>query len=147
MNRFILYLVIAIFSLTANAGQPRSAAARAEFVRLNPCPATGQREGSCPGYVVDHIQPLCDGGADDKSNMQWQPVEKAKEKDGWERMRCSVTSMVAHYVPHKSDSTDCGKTTCGQMASCAEAQFYLSHCRAHGLDRDGDGVACESLCK
>src|SRR3989344_92064 len=39
-----------------------------------------------------------------------------------------------------------GKTTCGQMSSCAEAQFYLSSCGVSSLDRDGDGVPCETLC-
>jgi len=34
--------------------------------------------------MVDHIQPLKRGGADDPSNMQWQTVEDAKAKDRWE---------------------------------------------------------------
>ncbi|MFO1419501.1 MAG: endonuclease [Candidatus Competibacteraceae bacterium] len=41
----------------------------------------------------------------------------------------------------------CGlKTTCGQMSSCDEAKFHLTHCGLKGLDRDGDGVPCASLC-
>ncbi|OGH50117.1 MAG: hypothetical protein A3H17_01970 [Candidatus Levybacteria bacterium RIFCSPLOWO2_12_FULL_37_14] len=39
-----------------------------------------------------------------------------------------------------------GKTTCGQMVSCAEAQFYLNSCGVSRLDGDKDGVPCESLC-
>jgi len=39
-----------------------------------------------------------------------------------------------------------GKTTCGQMASCAEAQFYLNSCGVSRLDGDKDGIPCESLC-
>jgi len=42
--------------------------------------------------------------------------------------------------------TCAGKTTCGQMASCAEAQFYLNTCGVSRLDGDKDGVPCESLC-
>ena len=68
---------------------PRSAAARAEFKRLQPCPATGQRRGACPGYVIDHIRPLCAGGPDTPANMQWQTVEDAKAKDRDERRECS----------------------------------------------------------
>ena len=34
-----------------------------------------------PGYVVDHIIPLSEGGRDDPSNMQWQTKEEAKAKD------------------------------------------------------------------
>jgi hypothetical protein len=41
----------------------------------------------------------------------------------------------------------CGyKTTCRQMDSCAEAQHYLNQCGVSRLDRDGDGVPCESIC-
>lgn len=44
-------------------------------------------------------------------------------------------------------ATQCGgKRKCGQMASCEEARFYLSSCGVRSLDRDGDGVPCESLC-
>lgn len=37
-----------------------------------------------PGYVVDHIVPLKKGGCDCPSNMQWQTIQAAKEKDQWE---------------------------------------------------------------
>lgn len=41
----------------------------------------------------------------------------------------------------------CGtKRTCGQMNSCAEARFFLNQCGVRKLDRDGDGIPCESLC-
>jgi hypothetical protein len=40
-----------------------------------------------------------------------------------------------------------GKTKCGDMVSCEEAQFYLHECGLSKLDRDGDGVPCEALCK
>ncbi|MGE5041783.1 MAG: thermonuclease family protein [Candidatus Levyibacteriota bacterium] len=39
-----------------------------------------------------------------------------------------------------------GKTTCGQMTSCSEAQFYLNSCGVSRLDGDKDGTPCESLC-
>ena len=45
-----------------------------------------------------------------------------------------------------SGFTCAGKTTCGQMSSCAEAQFYLNSCGVSRLDGDKDGVPCESLC-
>lgn len=59
------------------------------FKRLHPCPATGKPVGSCPGYVVDHIVPLCAGGPDHLDNMQWQTHEAAKIKDRQERRLCS----------------------------------------------------------
>jgi hypothetical protein len=59
----------------------RSAAAKREFQRENPCPATGLERGACPGYVADHIIALKRGGPDEPSNMQWQMVGQAKAKD------------------------------------------------------------------
>jgi len=59
----------------------RSPQARRDFQKSHPCPSTGRTSGACPGYVVDHIRPLKRGGADAPSNMQWQTVQAAKEKD------------------------------------------------------------------
>ena len=39
------------------------------------------------------------------------------------------------------------RKTCGQMASCSEARFHLEQCGNGRLDRDNDGVPCESLCR
>jgi hypothetical protein len=39
-----------------------------------------------------------------------------------------------------------GKSVCGQMDSCEEANFYLNQCGMGRLDRDNDGVPCESIC-
>ena len=42
----------------------------------------------------------------------------------------------------------CGnKRYCKQMATCDEAKHYLNDCGVSKLDKDGDGVPCESLCK
>jgi hypothetical protein len=71
--------------ITSNGRAKRSPAAKASFMRSHPCPSTGKRSGGCPGYVVDHVRPLAKGGADNPSNMQWQTVQAAKEKDKWER--------------------------------------------------------------
>ncbi len=59
----------------------RSAKAKDAFKRLHPCPATGKSYGACKGYVIDHIQALKHGGADDPANLQWQTTEDAKAKD------------------------------------------------------------------
>lgn len=55
---------------------------------MHPCPATGRSKGSCPGYIIDHVQALACGGADHPSNMQWQTKADAKAKDKWERKGC-----------------------------------------------------------
>lgn len=56
----------------------RSMAAKRKFMKLS-----GYPHGR-PGYVVDHIIPLKDGGCDCPSNMQWQTKAAAKAKDKWE---------------------------------------------------------------
>lgn len=87
----LLFVALALaFSLAisqANATN-RSAAARYQFKKLNPCPANGERLGRCPGYVIDHIVPLCADGPDLPENMQWQTAEEAKLKDVLERKIC-----------------------------------------------------------
>ena len=67
---------------------PRSSAARLAFTRHNACPATGLFTRSCSGYVVDHVKPLCAGGADAPSNLQWQEYKASLLKDVQERKLC-----------------------------------------------------------
>lgn len=59
----------------------RSAEVKDAFKRANPCPSTGKSSGACPGYVIDHVNPLKRGGPDTPSNMQWQTIEESKAKD------------------------------------------------------------------
>lgn len=59
----------------------RTSSARTAFQKAHPCPSTGKKSGSCPGYVIDHKVPLKRGGADQPSNMQWQTRSAAKAKD------------------------------------------------------------------
>lgn len=83
--------LIALFILAISqswASQERSQKQRAAFVREHPCPATGHTYGRCPGHVVDHVIPLCAGGPDRPSNMQWQNIEEGKLKDKDERAQC-----------------------------------------------------------
>jgi endonuclease YncB( thermonuclease family) len=41
----------------------------------------------------------------------------------------------------------CGvKSKCAEMASCEEAKFNFQTCGLYKLDRDKDGIPCESLC-
>lgn len=47
----------------------------------------------------------------------------------------------------KKTKFQCGKKRyCKQMTSCKEAIFYLKQCGLKKLDRDKDGVPCESIC-
>lgn len=49
--------------------------------------------------------------------------------------------------PTNSGFTCGGKTVCREMSSCAEARFYLEQCGLTRLDRDRDGIPCESICR
>ncbi len=40
-----------------------------------------------------------------------------------------------------------GKKYCKEMRSCKEAMFYLKQCEVFRLDRDKDGIPCETICK
>ena len=60
------------------------------FRAIHPCPSTGQPRGACPGWNVDHVIPLANGGCDAVGNLQWLPVELKRCagelcKDRWER--------------------------------------------------------------
>ena len=68
----------------------RSSTVLTHFKRIHPCPSTGLRTGSCPGWSMDHIIPMAVGGCDTVWNLQWLPNEiksAAGEfpKDRWER--------------------------------------------------------------
>jgi hypothetical protein len=79
-----LLLLALLLAFPADATE-RSTAAKRAFVKAHACPATGQHKLPCRGFVIDHIKALDCGGRDAPSNMQWQTVADAKEKDRWER--------------------------------------------------------------
>lgn len=70
------------------AATDRSRPERAAFHREHPCPATGKRSGTCPGYQVDHVLPLKCGGLDKPENMQWLTVDAHKAKTALEADWC-----------------------------------------------------------
>lgn len=78
MRTACLMLAVALAGIAL--AEPRSAAAKREFRRDHPCPATARTTGACPGWQVDHIQALKCGGPDAAHNMQWLTVEAHKEK-------------------------------------------------------------------
>lgn len=57
------------------------------------------------------------------------------------------SSRQALASPASGHATCGTKRFCKEMTSCEEARFFLKTCGIQTLDRDGDGVACESLCK
>lgn len=99
MKKVLLVLVVGVLGGCAATGgtnyagyshqkHHRSESAKNDFKRSSPCPSNGNNHGPCPGYVIDHVNPLACGGADASSNMQWQTVADGKAKDKWERVGC-----------------------------------------------------------
>lgn len=95
-----LSFTLAALLLVSWQSDARSVAERKEFQRSTPCPSTGKTTGKCPGYVVDHIIPLCAGGADDPANMQWQELAASKAKDKQEWRQCRELKR-AHHGDHQ----------------------------------------------
>lgn len=83
-NVLIALILTTLLAPLAEAKTHRSPAVVRQFKREHLCPSTGKPSGSCPGYIVDHVKPLCKGGPDATSNMQWQTVADARAKDKWE---------------------------------------------------------------
>ncbi len=57
------------------------------------------------------------------------------------------SASVPPAAATQNDGSCGSKRYCKQMSTCEEARFYLTQCGVGSLDRDGDGVPCESLCK
>ena len=69
----------------------RSSSVLSAFQRAHPCPSTGLKSGSCPGWAKDHVVPLACGGCDAVYNLQWLPNAMKSAagvipKDRWERV-------------------------------------------------------------
>ena len=99
MDRAASLAAILILSLSlgtlSTAKIHRSSAAKNAFKRMQPCPATGQPRDACPGWIIDHIVPLCAGGADAPANMQWQTAANAHLKDLGEWRECAAMRKSA----------------------------------------------------
>jgi len=71
---------------------------------------------------------------------------RASHADGVPAVRQPLGILSRKLVAQSSYSCE-PRRTCKQISSCDEAQWYLQNCSWGGkLDRDGDGVACETLC-
>lgn len=77
----LLCLILALLATApAEARTERDRAQVRAFRAENPCPATGRTRGPCAGWEIDHAVPLCAGGADHPSNLQWLRKEDHRFK-------------------------------------------------------------------
>lgn len=78
----------------------------------------------------------------------WEWRQEQRGQSGGSSAEAGAGRSQATRRQSGADNSQCGgKSTCGQMSSCAEAKFYLNQCGVLRLDRDGDGIPCESLCR
>jgi hypothetical protein len=92
----VFCLAVPVSAWSACTKVKRSAAVLRHFQQMHPCPSTGLTSGACPGYVKDHIVPLCLLGkkGDTVNNLQWQSLEESHVKDRIERQQCRVVGCA-----------------------------------------------------
>jgi hypothetical protein len=96
----LLCLVVAITAATA----PISAEAQIKrdrsqvraFRAENPCPSTSRTRGACAGWEIDHVVPLCAGGADHPTNLQWLRKEDHRFKTLVDVRECRKRAAQSH---------------------------------------------------
>ena len=61
---------------------------------------------------------------------------------------CSTKYNASHtnFYKFNEDVDTCIKKSCKQMLNCEEAYFQYQQCGNTSLDRDKDGIPCESIC-
>ena len=79
--------ILLCLAISSSAAE-RSRTLRAEFMKANPCPATGATSGPCPGWQVDHREALVCGGRDELGNLQWLAVAEHRAKTRVEVKLC-----------------------------------------------------------
>jgi endonuclease YncB( thermonuclease family) len=79
---------------------------------------------------------------------EWRhPSRGGGSPSGGERSPAQSGLSPESAQPNLGDFTCAGKRVCREMASCAEARFYLEQCGVTRLDGDSDGVPCEAICR
>lgn len=87
----LIGLSAAVLMMASCGAEARDAKQVYAFRKVHACPATGKLGfATCPGWIVDHIVPLCWGGADNPENMQWQEKAASYKKDVFERAACRL---------------------------------------------------------
>lgn len=81
MKALAIFMIAACaINTSASARIARNSEVLRQFQKQNPCPSTGLTSGKCPGYQIDHIEPLCAGGPDRMDNLQWLTIQEHKWK-------------------------------------------------------------------
>lgn len=92
MKKTVAVLLLSLLAAAAFARDPAQVRA---FRKANACPATTKTDGACPGWVVNHIVPLCFGGKDEPANMEWEQKAPSYKRDAFERALCKTVKPAA----------------------------------------------------
>lgn len=102
--------------------------------------------GEIPSYVVSVDQVEAETGMDFFSAVT-DTIEASVE-----RITTPICALPWTRTKTAGNSENSGYSCavnkhCSEMTSCDEAYFYLRSCGQTALDRDKDGVPCESICR
>lgn len=105
----------------------------------------GNREGiPCVGSVCRQGTP----GWEARLPLESQRDQPWTSQGLTPALKGTATFVAPAAAASADNEFDCaGKKYCKQMTSCKEARYRLTVCRDQSLDRDGDGVPCESICR
>ena len=101
-------------------------------------------------YYYENL-PLLDVEKDELDNHKVDCATLTLNYDGMRNISFDITTQKKPTpTPTKSPSKvpySCQtKKTCSSISSCDEAYFYLGSCGFSNLDKNKDGVPCETLC-
>jgi len=112
-----------------------------------------------PSTSADVVSSLAQGSSISVLERRngWLLVSISSNQNGWVSEQYTATSKPQpRYTPpspisqptQSASGLSCSpRRTCGQIGSCRAAQWYRQNCSWGGrLDRDNDGLACETLC-
>lgn len=112
------------YSTTGKPKVKRSAANKAKFLKSKGYSAVP------PGYEVDHIIPLCEGGTDDPSNMQLLTIKAHAEKTAREKgsKSNSTYSGNSNYYSNSTSPNDTYEYSDGKKiyTSKSGSKYYIN---------------------
>lgn len=88
-----LLLVVCLLSVTLDAQPAHRSRSVIQAFKV----ATGYPHGR-PWYVIDHIIPLCAGGVDALTNLQWQERQASYRKDVYEQQLCAALRTQGYIL-------------------------------------------------
>lgn len=115
-------------------------------VDANEC-ALYERIKKLQGNENPIMQTACASGVQSPHAVNTQPANIQPTPTPTPKPTLTPTPKKQEVQPKESKFSCNPKKNCGQMNSCDEAYFHLKECGNKSLDRDKDGIPCESLCE